>query len=208
MESEEINQLTKKEVLQLTRERDKLELTLGGIKDMGGLPDMLFVLDTNKEDIAVAEANKLGIPVVAVVDSNASPLGIDFPVPGNDDAMRAISLYCELARDAILDGLQQELAASGHDIGADTVAPSEELVDNTSKKNPKEIEVKKAKKTEDNKSTKQVVEAVKEKSLKTTTELKQNGDIEAEENEDGPSSAKISLKEKSASIQEDKQSSE
>ena len=131
LESEEIQQLTKKEVLQLTRERDKLELTLGGIKDMGGLPDMLFILDTNKEDIAVAEANKLGIPVVAVVDSNASPLGIDFPIPGNDDAMRAISLYCELARDSILDGLQQEMVASGHDIGAATEAPSEQLAEET-----------------------------------------------------------------------------
>ena len=109
----------------INRERDKLELTLGGIKDMGGLPDMLFILDTNKEDMAVAEANKLGIPVVAVVDSNASPLGIDFPIPGNDDAMRAISLYCELARDSILDGLQQELAASGHDLGAEAEAPAE-----------------------------------------------------------------------------------
>jgi small subunit ribosomal protein S2 len=131
LESEEIQQLTKKEVLQLTRERDKLELTLGGIKDMGGLPDMLFILDTNKEDIAVAEANKLGIPVVAVVDSNASPLGIDFPIPGNDDAMRAISLYCELARDSILDGLQQEMVASGHDIGAATEAPAEQLAEET-----------------------------------------------------------------------------
>ncbi len=131
IESEEIQQLTKKEVLQLTRERDKLELTLGGIKDMGGLPDMLFILDTNKEDIAVAEANKLGIPVVAVVDSNASPLGIDFPIPGNDDAKRAISLYCELARDSILDGLQQEMVASGHDIGAATEAPSEQLAEET-----------------------------------------------------------------------------
>ncbi len=127
LESEEIQQLTKKEVLQLTRERDKLELTLGGIKDMGGLPDMLFILDTNKEDIAVAEANKLGIPVIAVVDSNASPIGIDFPIPGNDDAMRAISLYCELARDSILDGLQQELVASGQDIGNASEAPVEVL---------------------------------------------------------------------------------
>ena len=131
LESEEIQQLTKKEVLQLTRERDKLELTLGGIKDMGGLPDMLFILDTNKEDIAVAEANKLGIPVVAVVDSNASPLGIDFPITGNDDAMRAIYLYCELARDSILDGLQQEMVASGHDIGAATEAPAEQLAEET-----------------------------------------------------------------------------
>ena len=138
LESEEIQQLTKKEVLQLTRERDKLELTLGGIKDMGGLPDMLFILDTNKEDIAVAEANKLGIPVVAVVDSNASPLGIDFPIPGNDDAMRAISLYCELARDAILDGLQQELAESGHDIGTSSEAPQEDLTKETQEEKSQE----------------------------------------------------------------------
>ncbi len=135
LQSQEIQQLTKKEVLQLTRERDKLELTLGGIKDMGGLPDMLFILDTNKEDIAVAEANKLGIPVIAVVDSNASPLGIDFPVPGNDDAMRAISLYCELARDAILDGLQQELVASGQDIGDASEAPVEKLAEEIPQEN-------------------------------------------------------------------------
>ncbi|MEK9855909.1 MAG: 30S ribosomal protein S2, partial [Rhodobiaceae bacterium] len=104
MDSDEINQLTKKEVLQLTRERDKLELTLGGIKEMGGLPDMLFVIDTNKEAIAVEEANRLGIPVVAIVDSNARPEGVDYIIPGNDDAMRAISFYCELAQAAVLDG--------------------------------------------------------------------------------------------------------
>lgn len=128
LESGEVNALGKKEILQLNRERDKLELTLGGIKEMGGVPDMLFILDTNKEDIAVLEANKLGIPVVAVVDSNASPDGVDYPIPGNDDAMRAISLYCELAKGAILDGLQAELIASGGDIGSSEAAPAEEAV--------------------------------------------------------------------------------
>ncbi len=128
LSSDEVNQLGKKEILQLTRERDKLELTLGGIKEMGGLPDMLFILDTNKEDIAVLEANKLNIPVVAVIDSNASPAGVDFPIPGNDDAMRAITLYCELAQATVLDGLQAEMMASGSDIGAAEVAPQEPAV--------------------------------------------------------------------------------
>ena len=128
MDSDEINQLTKKEVLQLTRERDKLELTLGGIKEMGGLPDMLFVIDTNKEAIAVEEANRLGIPVVAIVDSNARPEGVDYIIPGNDDAMRAISFYCELAQAAVLDGLQTELMKSGGDVGAATEAPAEAAV--------------------------------------------------------------------------------
>jgi small subunit ribosomal protein S2 len=128
MDSDEINQLTKKEVLQLTRERDKLELTLGGIKEMGGLPDMLFVIDTNKEAIAVEEANRLGIPVIAIVDSNARPEGVDYIIPGNDDAMRAISFYCELAQAAVLDGLQTELMKSGGDVGAATEAPAEAAV--------------------------------------------------------------------------------
>ena len=128
LSSDEVSQLGKKEILQLTRERDKLELTLGGIKEMGGLPDMLFILDTNKEDIAVLEANKLNIPIVAVIDSNANPTGVDFPIPGNDDAMRAITLYCELAQTAVLDGLQAELMASGTDIGSAEVAPEEPAI--------------------------------------------------------------------------------
>ena len=128
MDSDEINQLTKKEVLQLTRERDKLELTLGGIKEMGGLPDMLFVIDTNKEAIAVDEANRLGIPVIAIVDSNAKPEGVDYIIPGNDDAMRAISFYCELAQAAVLDGLQTELMKSGSDVGEAVEAPAEAAV--------------------------------------------------------------------------------
>jgi small subunit ribosomal protein S2 len=110
--------LTKKETLQLTRQRDKLERALGGIKDMGGLPDLLFVVDTNKEAIAVAEARVLGIPVVAVVDSNCEPDVVTYPVPGNDDASRAINLYCDLVVGAVLDGIQAEMTASGADLGA------------------------------------------------------------------------------------------
>jgi small subunit ribosomal protein S2 len=115
--------LTKRELLELTRERDKLERALGGIKEMGGLPDILFIIDTNKEAIAVQEANKLKIPVVAVLDSNSSPDGIAYPVPGNDDAMRAVHLYCELVSGAVLDGLQAELAASGGDLGEQVEPP-------------------------------------------------------------------------------------
>ena len=108
---------TKKELLNLSREREKLERALGGIKDMGGLPDILFVIDTNKEEIAVQEANKLGIPVVAVLDSNSDPRQIRYAFPGNDDASRAINLYCDLAVAAVLDGLQAEMSASGIDVG-------------------------------------------------------------------------------------------
>ena len=111
---------TKKELLQLSRERDKLERALGGIKDMGGLPDLVFVIDTNKEEIAVQEANKLGIPVAAVVDSNCDPRRIRFPFPGNDDASRAINFYCDLVVAAVLDGIQAEMSASGMDVGAAT----------------------------------------------------------------------------------------
>ena len=109
---------TKKELLMLTRERDKLELSIGGIKDMGGKPDALFVIDTNKEDIAIKEANNLKIPVFAVVDSNANPDGVDYVIPGNDDALRSIELYCELMIEAVLDGLQAEMAKAGTDTGA------------------------------------------------------------------------------------------
>ena len=110
--------LTKKELLQLMRERDKLERALGGIKDMGGLHSMLFVIDTNKESIAVAEARKLEIPVAAILDSNSDPDGINYPIPGNDDASRAIALYCDLAARAVIDGLSEGQVAAGADIGA------------------------------------------------------------------------------------------
>ena len=108
----------KKELLQLTREREKLELSLGGIKDMGGIPDLMFVIDTNKEGIAIQEARKLNIPVIAILDTNSDPQGISFPVPGNDDAARALQLYCDLMAEAILDGLTEGQAAMGVDIGA------------------------------------------------------------------------------------------
>jgi len=121
--------LTKRETLQLTRERDKLERALGGIKDMGGLPDLIFVVDSNKESIAVAEARVLNIPVIAVVDSNSDPKDITYPVPGNDDASRAINLYCDLMVGAILDGIQAEMAASGEDVGASEAVPAVEEVE-------------------------------------------------------------------------------
>jgi small subunit ribosomal protein S2 len=120
--------LTKKETLNLTRERDKLERALGGIKEMGGLPDMLFIIDTNKEAIAVEEARRLNVPVVAILDSNSSPDGISFPIPGNDDSLRAIQLYCDLVAGAVLDGLQAEMVASGIDVGAQDEAPVEAVV--------------------------------------------------------------------------------
>jgi small subunit ribosomal protein S2 len=121
--------LTKRELLQLTRDRDKLERALGGIKEMAGLPDILFVIDTNKEAIAVQEANKLRIPIVAILDSNSSPNGIAYPIPGNDDAMRAIHLYCDLVSGSVLDGLQAELAATGEDVGAQPELPPEVVAD-------------------------------------------------------------------------------
>lgn len=115
---------SKKELLQLTRERDKLELSLGGIKDMGGIPDLMFVIDTNKEAIAIQEARKLNIPVIAILDTNCDPDGITYPIPGNDDAARAIQLYCDLMADSILDGLAAGQVAAGVDLGA-SEAPME-----------------------------------------------------------------------------------
>jgi len=117
-EPETIEGLTKKELLNLTREREKLEKAIGGIKDMGGLPDILVVIDTNKEDIAVAEATKLGVPVVGVLDSNSNPEGITFPIPGNDDSIRAIQLYCDLMVGSVLDGISAEMVARGVDLGS------------------------------------------------------------------------------------------
>jgi len=120
--------LTKKEILKLTRERDKLERALGGIKEMGGLPNIIVVIDTNKEELAVQEANKLGIPVVGIVDSNSNPDGITYPIPGNDDALRAINLYCDLFKQAVIDGISVEMADSGEDLGeAATPIMEEEL---------------------------------------------------------------------------------
>ncbi len=110
--------VTKKERLLLTRERDKLEKALGGIKDMGGTPDLIFVIDTNKEQLAIKEANRLKIPVVAILDTNCDPDGVSFPVPGNDDAGRAIALYCDLIARAAIDGISRSQGALGADLGA------------------------------------------------------------------------------------------
>ena len=117
LESDEINALSKKEILKLTREREKLNNSLGGIREMGGLPDMLFVIDTIKDSIAISEAKVLKIPVMAIIDSNSDPDNIDYPVPGNDDAMRAVSLYCNLVSESILDGLKAEMINRDQDIG-------------------------------------------------------------------------------------------
>jgi small subunit ribosomal protein S2 len=109
--------LTKKERLGMEREQGKLEASLGGIREMGGTPDLIFIIDVNKEDLAIAEAKKLGIPVVAIVDTNCSPDGIDYVIPGNDDAARAIALYTDLAARAALDGMSAQLGAAGVDMG-------------------------------------------------------------------------------------------
>ncbi len=119
--------LTKKERLNMEREQAKLQASLGGIRDMGGVPDLLFVVDTNKEALAVTEAKKLGIPVIAVLDTNSSPDGIDYPIPGNDDAARAIALYCDLIAAAALDGMTAQLGSEGIDVGEMEEVPVEEL---------------------------------------------------------------------------------
>ena len=118
--------LTKRELLHLTREKSKLEQALGGIKDMGGTPDIMFVIDTNKEQLAIKEANRLGIPVVAILDTNSDPAGITHPIPGNDDAGRAVALYCDLMSRACIEGLSLAQAGAGKDIGeAETPAPEQ-----------------------------------------------------------------------------------
>jgi len=120
--------MTKKERLGMERDQGKLQASLGGIREMGGVPDLLFVIDVNKEDLAIAEAKKLGIPVVAIVDSNCSPDGIDYIIPGNDDASRAISLYCDLVSRAALDGMSAQLGAAGVDLGEMEAGLEEEVV--------------------------------------------------------------------------------
>jgi len=122
---------SKKERLTLEREREKLDKALGGIKDMGGTPDLMFIIDTNKEKIAIDEAKRLGIPVVAIIDSNCDPDLIDYPIPGNDDASRAIALYCDLIARAALDGIARQQSSSGRDLGASFEAPAEPALDET-----------------------------------------------------------------------------
>ncbi len=145
-QEQENGRRSKKELLMLSRERDKLELSIGGIKEMGGQPDIIVVIDSNKEDIAVKEANKLKIPVVAVVDTNSDPDGIDYPIPGNDDALRAIELYLNLISEAVISGIEEEMAASGVDVGAAVdvkVELPKEEVSNEENKSSAEVEEKK-----------------------------------------------------------------
>lgn len=121
--------LTKKERLHMEREQAKLQASLGGIREMGGLPDLLFIIDVGKESLAIQEAQKLGIPVVGVVDTNCSPKGVDYVIPGNDDAARAIALYCDLVSRAALDGMTAQMGAAGVDLGALEEAPVEAAVE-------------------------------------------------------------------------------
>ena len=119
--------LTKREMLELTRTKEKLDKSLGGIKDMGGVPDLLFVIDTNKEQIAIKEANRLGIPVIAIIDTNSDPAGVTYPIPGNDDAGRAVALYCDLISRACIEGISLAQSGSGVDVGAAEEPLAEEL---------------------------------------------------------------------------------
>jgi small subunit ribosomal protein S2 len=139
IETGEINSLTKKERLQIERQKEKLDLTLGGIKNMNGIPDAIFIIDTNKESIAVLEANNLNIPVIAICDTNTNPSGVDYPIPGNDDALRAISLYCDLVAASVLKGLESNLEQSGVDIGESEVIVEENTSQNINSDNISEV---------------------------------------------------------------------
>ena len=128
IETGEVNSLTKKERLQIERQKEKLDLNLGGIKNMNGIPDAMFIIDTNKESIAILEANNLNIPVIAICDTNSNPSGVNYPIPGNDDALRAISLYCDLVAASVLKGLESNLEQSGIDVGESEIIVEEGFV--------------------------------------------------------------------------------
>ncbi|MCZ6604018.1 MAG: 30S ribosomal protein S2 [Alphaproteobacteria bacterium] len=177
LSSEEAAGLTKKELLKLTRRRDKLERALGGIKEMGGRPDILVVIDTKREALAVAEATKLGIPVVGIVDSNADPDPIDFVVPGNDDAMRAIQLYCDLFAGAVLDGLQEELAARGVDTGEADAPPTPDTGPDTKAADKGKEKAKGKEKVKE--EVKEEAKAETETAAETTADAKDDGATDA-----------------------------
>ncbi|HYN00296.1 MAG TPA: 30S ribosomal protein S2 [Aestuariivirgaceae bacterium] len=182
--------LTKRELLNLTREKEKLESALGGIKDMGGTPDIMFVIDTNKEQLAIKEANRLNIPVVAVLDSNSSPAGVTYPIPGNDDAGRAISLYCDLMARAAIEGISQSQAQAGFDLGAaenpvvEAVPPAEEAgeaLGDISRVRGITLTLKKKLDAEGVNSIKQIAEWAPEKIAELDEKLKLRGRIGREE---------------------------
>ncbi len=172
---------TKRERLSMEREQNKLQMSLGGIREMGGVPDLLFVIDTNKEALAIAEANKLRIPVVAVLDSNSDPTGIEYPIPGNDDAARAIALYCDLAARAALDGMAAQMGEAGFDIGEMEEAPVEEALSEATEEIAAEAEAAPAATAED-KPAKAKAEAKSEaKPAKAKADAKtEAGDAEPE----------------------------
>ncbi|MEM7619611.1 MAG: 30S ribosomal protein S2 [Pseudomonadota bacterium] len=161
--------LTKKERLMLTKDRDKLELSLGGIKDMGGVPDLLFVIDTNKESIAVAEAHKLNIPVIGVIDSNSDPDCVTIPIPGNDDAGRAITLYCDLIARAAIDGIERSQVGSGVDLGAQEDPKAEVIeADETALEAPKAVDAAEQQDTIEASETEKVDESAKKDTKKSS----------------------------------------
>ncbi len=174
LNDESASGLTKKELLTLERERKKLESAIGGIREMGGVPEAVIVIDTNKEDIAIKEANKLNIPVFAVIDTNSDPAGIDFPIPGNDDSLRAIDLYTELFTGAILDGMAEEMASAGIDLGAMEQVKEEALEEKQADKS-KEKASEEAKQDEKKSAVK-----VEKKTTKRATKKAEEDDSEAE----------------------------
>ena len=173
--------LTKKERLGMEREQSKLQASLGGIREMGGVPDMLFVIDVNKEDLAIAEARKLGIPVVAVIDTNCSPEGVDYIVPGNDDASRAIALYCDLASRAALDGMSAQLGAAGVDVGAMEDAAEDVIEPEAEAAEPVTKETAAAKPKAKPKAKEKAAPADAEKAKEATSKEAQPEDAPAEE---------------------------
>lgn len=174
--------LTKKELLNIEREHEKLERAVGGIREMNGKPDLMFVIDTNKEAIAIKEAKVLGIPVVAVVDTNCDPDHIDYPIPGNDDAQRAIDTYCRLVCDAVLEGIQREVAATGADVREDRHSrkSSEEVKSDDSKAGSDETPSKRGE-APDEKSAKVKVEVKKKKGVKSKKDSDTEADSETSE---------------------------
>ena len=200
-----IEGLTKKERLGVEREHAKLKASFDGIAEMGGVPDLVFVVDVKKEALAVAEANKLGIPVVAVVDTNCSPTGVDYMIPGNDDASRAIGLYCDLISRAALDGMSAQLGAAGVDLGEMDEAPSEETLSEIPAEEVKTETVKEGETVEliaDGKDGSEKVEVTTKKSKvsakKPKTTVKKAADSKAKKKDDDKASDSTSTKENKA----------
>ncbi len=180
--------LTKKERLNLTRQKERLDRALGGIRDMGGVPDILVVVDTNKEDIAVMEARKLGIPVIGILDSNSDPDGIVYPVPGNDDSSRAIRFYCRVVSEAVLSGIERGIGQSPVDTGANDVAPVEKSV----AKKPTKAKAEDSAQKSDEKTAEDTAEPVSEEALKELADAKNSDakETKADKAEEKPKAAK------------------